>query len=502
MSGHPGCDYDVIIAGGGPAGSGAASALLVRQPALKGRVLILERARHPRNKPCGGGLTGHIREALAAVGLSLEVPSYPSPRAEVVFGRLRKTVALEQPVYVIRRAEFDHSLLRQAERAGAVVKEEATVLGVEVDEDVGRVRVRYRDGATGEERRVTGRVLIGADGAGGVVRKHVLGHRGTAQTAPRPIRLFQAELPIASPVGEEMVYDFTPMLDGLRGYLWLFPVPGDRLNVGLMHFQTPHGQNAQWPGETERPDSLSGAALAALCEKHLLRYGVTLPPGVLHGFPTWGYEVGRAAGCPHVCLIGDAAGIDALTGEGIAVALEQAVIAAETILDGFARGNARLDDYSERLRRSVVGRELGLDRVLAELFYGQKLAPDPRTANTGFSMKGVRSLIKTTLELGIIRQSLRSGFGFSEKSLDRIEGILRRVTPRAAAEPHYDTYFWLSLLLVDDEMLGLYAARVSGSLVLADQQTRLFAILFRHFGESGDRVRALAAAIADGAEAG
>src|SRR5262249_22921764 len=154
---------------------------------------------------------------------------------------------------------------------------------------------------------------------------------------PRPLRLFRAELLAKNPAGDDMVYDFTPMADGLRGYLWLFPVPGGRLNVGLMHYQgLRHGP---------RSAPLSGAELAALCEQHLRRHGIALPAGALRGWPAWGYEPGQPLCAPRLLLCGDAAGIDALTGEGIAVALEQGLVAGRALCDALRTGDPLFAGY-------------------------------------------------------------------------------------------------------------------------------------------------------------
>ena len=64
--------YDVVIAGAGPAGVSTAVALVRRDPSLAQRIVVLDRATFPRAKPCGGGLTGHADEAMAALGLELD----------------------------------------------------------------------------------------------------------------------------------------------------------------------------------------------------------------------------------------------------------------------------------------------------------------------------------------------------------------------------------------------------------------------------------------------
>jgi flavin-dependent dehydrogenase len=414
-------DLEVAIAGAGPAGVATAVALVRRDPSLRGRIALFDRARFPRQKPCGGGLTGHAEEAMAALGLALTVPHLPAPRARVTFGAVDRAVTLARPVRVIRREELDASLVAQARDVGIDVREGAPVEGARVEGD----RVSF--GAGG--RALSARILVGADGAGSAVRKLLRGERRAdapdAERA-RPIRLFRAELPAprhAALADDTMLYDFTAMSEGLRGYVWIFPVPGGRINVGLMHAPT---------------RALSGAELTAMLGRHLRRFGVSLDDGAaagaLRGWPAWGYEPGAPVSAPHLLVVGDAAGIDALTGEGIAVGMEQAAVAAEAITDALARGDFRLRGYRRALRRATVGRELAIDRWLARLLYGEG------------------ELI---------------GDGW------------RR---------------WLPLVLWDERMLELYAARVCGSLVLADRKRSLVAALLRHLAAGGGRARRLAAA--------
>jgi geranylgeranyl reductase family protein len=385
-------DFDVVVAGAGPAGVSTAVALKRRGI----RVVVVDRATFPRAKPCGGGLTGHTVEAMAALGLELTVPSVPSPRARVRFGSEVRTVELGRPVRVVRREEFDHSLVEQARALGVEVREDTALEGFTVED--GGVTV----GAAG---RIRARVLVGADGVGSLVRKRLLPREG------RPIRLFRLE--IAGETDDSMLYDFTPMADGLRGYLWIFPVPGGRLNVGLMHY----------PGT-----ALSGGELTALLDRHLAAHGVRLSRPA-RGWPAWSYLPGARVAAPHLLVVGDAAGIDALTGEGIAVGMEQGLVAADTIARALDGGDFRFAGYRRALRRATVGRELALDRWLARLLYGSS--------------------------------------------------AWRR---------------WLSLVLYDDRMLELYAARVSGSLVLADHKRELLAALLRHLTQTGSRRKLLASA--------
>ena len=67
-------DFDVVIVGGGPAGSSTALHLARAEGILPSRVLLLDRATHPREKPCAGAVSGWGIAALAKIGVGVDVP--------------------------------------------------------------------------------------------------------------------------------------------------------------------------------------------------------------------------------------------------------------------------------------------------------------------------------------------------------------------------------------------------------------------------------------------
>ena len=178
-------DYDVIIAGGGPAGSSAA--IHLAQSGL--RVLVVEQKEFPRAKLCGEFISPECFDHFKKLGVADEMLACnPSTLTETVFySRRGQRVSVPSDWFATRsalglsRAEMDNNLLRRAASVGAVVLENATVTDVINGDDdrTSGVRVRTNDGEADYHAKIT----IDATG-----RRRILSRKVKEQTREKPPR--------------------------------------------------------------------------------------------------------------------------------------------------------------------------------------------------------------------------------------------------------------------------------------------------------------------------
>ncbi len=310
------------MVGAGPAGSTAA----YRLAAAGARVVLLDRQRFPRDKPCGGGLT------MRGVGLlPFDVSPVVEDRVSRVLLRLRFERSTEHrfptPIALMtQRSRLDHFLLERAGEAGADVRDGVRVRGVEADGAAGMVV--DLDGG-----RIRAEVVLGADGANGVCAKALgLGADRAFEVA------YEGNLPVAGAAAAEHRGRVILELGTVPGgYGWIFP-KGDHVNVGV----------GGWATEGPRLRD----HLRRLCEQH------GIPPGDLsalrgHRLPlrrSWSLAArGRAA------VVGDAAGlVDPLSGDGIFEAILSSKLASEAALDVLAGREPGMEPYEGRLRRALA----------------------------------------------------------------------------------------------------------------------------------------------------
>jgi flavin-dependent dehydrogenase len=181
-------DRDVLILGAGPAGLSTALHLARDCPPLAPRVLVLDKARHPRPKLCAGGLVADAEVILQRLGLDVsEVPHADASAAHFDFEGRGLTIRpfKRHVLRIIRRDEFDAWLAGKVREQG-IEREQVTVKEVRPDADGVTVVTDH-----GEFRA---QVVVGADGSNGVTRRCVLA-REPVHTA-RVLEVITPEHPV------------------------------------------------------------------------------------------------------------------------------------------------------------------------------------------------------------------------------------------------------------------------------------------------------------------
>jgi geranylgeranyl reductase family protein len=330
--------YDVIVIGGGPAGS--MTSYYLSRAGL--RVVVLDAKKFPREKACGGGL-----QARAAVHIPFDLTSVirGTMRGMALSFGLRDLCTRMYPeplVYSVLRSEFDHFLLQRTEEAGSVVRQGVRVRHLEAD-GPGPVLV-YTDAGT-----LTGHVLVGADGANSVVRPLLNRRESYFWQAAVYCEIPEDFLTPDALANECMRVDWGTLPSG---YAWIFPKRG-YVNIGA-------------GGPTSTAKLLRAYVSRFIETTRLVKPQMT---GRLklagHQLPTLTRGARVSAG--RILLVGDAAGlVEPFTGDGISFACHSAEIAAQCIHDALRGKSPDLSAYSKRLR-SEIAAELAWSRKLLAL---------------------------------------------------------------------------------------------------------------------------------------
>lgn len=333
---HTNSTWDVIVVGAGPGGTTAARGL-----ANAGlRVLLLEKEKIPRYKPCGGGLTAKVRNVLQ-VDFSPTIEDTIN-HVSVAHGAERMRVDSEAVAWCVMRDKFDALLTEHAGRAGAEVRDAQPVTRIMFDKDGVDVLTR--------NETLRARIVVGADGVNGIVRRAA----NLPWHSPMAVAL-EAEMEAPSAALEEwrgaMHLDFGAIP---WGYGWIFP-KAEHLSVGIGVFTRPQ----------RRLDLRANLARYIASESSLRDAREMFTRG--HRIPLGGrvstYHAARAV------LVGDAAGVvDPFTGEGIYYAIQSGQIASEEIARAFQRGDLNLSSYTRRVNAEIIS-DFRYAVLLAQIFY-------------------------------------------------------------------------------------------------------------------------------------
>ncbi len=330
---------DLLIVGAGPAG--CAAAIEATRRGLD--AVVIDKARFPRDKCCGDGLTTSALRQLDDLGLDpstlpswIDVGGFTLRSPDGRHPRLGLPEEQGSFAAVCRRRELDEALVGLARSSGATILEGHTLTGVETD--AGGVS------ATANGITFNTRYLIAADGMWSPTRK-LLG-----MTVPEYRGEWHAFRQYFSNVSEqaaqELVVWFEP--DILPGYVWSFPLGDGSANVGFGirrgHSHTIQDMKRLWPELLARPHIAGFLGPDAKPEEPHRAWPI---PARLGQLPLTRHRV---------FFVGDAgAATDPLTGEGIGQAMETARLAVTAICETGRRdpaGAATL--YQRRLRRGMI----------------------------------------------------------------------------------------------------------------------------------------------------
>lgn len=317
----------IVIVGGGPAGAFCAYNL-----AKNGLHPIIFDDSHPREKPCGGGLSPHAQERFPFLKF-ISIPKRNGNRIEVISPKNKKIIIRGKKTCIaISRLQFDRHILKMALNEGAELIKER-VLDIEKNKNYWSIKTK--------NRKMIANVLIGADGANSLIRKKIIG----------PLKKEDLSLAFGYFVsGIENRPAMFKFLNNKNGYIWAFPRSNHTsLGIGIELIKS-HEIEKDLDSFIENyyPDIKKNSKWAALIPtiKNLKTYEIPVAGN------NW-------------ILIGDAAGhVDPITGEGIIYALWSGELAAKVI----AEDNPR--KFNE-LWKKEYGEQLIMGSKLKNTFYNK-----------------------------------------------------------------------------------------------------------------------------------
>jgi flavin-dependent dehydrogenase len=317
-------EYDVVVAGGGPAGMASAIAAAIHGM----RVVVCERRTFPVDKACGEGLMPPAVRALQALGVRDLIGSDACRRIAGVRLLEADGPTVEAPLPApralgVRRLALSAALERRARSLGVQIREACTITGCEIHDD--RAIARTMDG-----REIGASVIVAADG---------LHSRLRAMVSPRlpargPCRFGTRQHFRISPWSEFVeVY----LADGMEAYVT--PVASDEVGIAILWRRGPLAAPSL-------PEALG--RFPALASRIRGAQPVSQPRGAGPMLQRVGALVSD-----RIVLAGDAAGyIDAITGEGLSLALAAGISIGRILPRAVTEAGVRsLLAYQREVRR-------------------------------------------------------------------------------------------------------------------------------------------------------
>ncbi len=313
-------DADILIIGAGP--SGSSSATFLARNGIK--VLLLDKSCFPRNKICGDGLTPRAVSVIERLGVLAEVTkiSQRIDKAKIISPKGTESLHEMKDIddgstYMLAtpRYDLDNVLLQNAISQGAIFKDNSVVKSIDNHDE----HVSIRCISEGVEHNYNVKYTIIATGA----NTSLLKKTGFMHQTPVSINAVTAYFENAHHAKDCFNFHFNDV--ELPGYGWIFPLPNNRINIGIGVIPNATEKDRKFSGNTRE---LFEKFIQTPYMKEVLK-GATpcskpLSYPIRTHFPTAKIFNGRTL------LVGEAAGlVNPLTGEGIDYAMESGEIAAE-----------------------------------------------------------------------------------------------------------------------------------------------------------------------------
>jgi geranylgeranyl reductase family protein len=341
--------YDVVIIGGGPAGS--TSGYLLSKAGLN--VVIVDKARFPRQKLCAGVITqktAHLINSLFHETVDSlqkkEVINFESSFCKVFFRNrcIAKIHHESIPFYYVNRTIYDNFFLQKAKKAGAEVLEGERAVSADY---------RKNEIVTSSGKTLHSKYIIGADGVYSRVRRELFFKRRTPDFWRRGLAS-AFEVFVERKKLKNADYN-SRIFYGIAnwGYAWVFPNK-DRVVIGLGGLNIKNGKELL----SSFRQFLSLLGLSS-CSETLVPKGHAVPYGNFLKNPV----------LESTLLVGDAAGfVDPLLGEGIYYAHKSAYLASLAIVQEIREGKSAGTTYRKKLEEQVYPQLMGAERLRRLIF--------------------------------------------------------------------------------------------------------------------------------------
>jgi flavin-dependent dehydrogenase len=342
---------DVIVIGGGPAGTTAAT--LLAQQGLS--VTLLERERFPRFQ-VGESLLPYNNDLFARLGVTDDLATgdyFPKYGAYFVTGdgahgyRFRFDQRLEDPYrksFQVRRSEFDHLLLRNAGKHGVDVRQETPVTSIDLSDPEKAV-------VNGD---LEARFVLDASGHGSVIGNRIAGREDVASL--KKIAFFAHYTNVPRDSGKDAGNTVIVVLRD--SWLWMIPITKEIMSVGLV-VDRDHFLRCGLEPEALLERTIAGAPWVAERMKHASR------ASQIYARKDFSFRMKQLV-AGNFALIGDAAGfLDPIFSTGVFMAMKSADLATTAVLERLRTGSMKaLRAYESEMQR-------GLDEYLRfiEHFY-------------------------------------------------------------------------------------------------------------------------------------